>query len=94
MNCAHCHRASGDASHTGLFLDYDQKNLYHIGVMKEPVSAGGLNYDIVPGNPARSIFVYRMNSAEPNITMPELGRSLIHREGVALITEWIKSMKH
>ncbi|HEX7755338.1 MAG TPA: SO2930 family diheme c-type cytochrome [Niabella sp.] len=97
MNCAHCHLATGDASNTGLFLDYDKKDPYHVGVMKEPVSAGGgaggLNYDIVPGDPAHSIFVYRMNSAEPNIAMPELGRSVIHKEGVALITEWIKKMK-
>lgn len=99
VNCAHCHNAGGDASNTGLFLEYEQKDRYHIGIMKEPVSAGGgaggLNYDIIPGDPAHSIFVYRMNSAAPNIAMPELARSVIHQEGVALITQWIRQLdKH
>jgi hypothetical protein len=31
-----------------------------------------------------------MASADPGIMMPELGRKVIHEEGVALISEWIK----
>lgn len=97
VNCAHCHRPNGDASNTGLFLEYEQQDPFHIGVMKEPVSAGGgaggLNYDIVPGDPDHSILYYRMNHAEANIAMPELARSVIHKEGVVLIKEWIKGLK-
>ncbi|NML22416.1 hypothetical protein HHL16_16145 [Pseudoflavitalea sp. G-6-1-2] len=96
VNCAHCHSAGGDASNTGLFLEYEQKDRFHVGIMKEPVSAGGgaggLNYDIIPGDPEHSIFVYRMNSVAPNIAMPELARSVIHKEGVALITQWIREL--
>jgi hypothetical protein len=34
-----------------------------------------------------------MDSDDPAMMMPELGRSVIHREGVALIREWIKAQQ-
>ena len=34
-----------------------------------------------------------MNSDVPDIMMPELGRSIIHKEGVELIRKWIESEK-
>ena len=65
--------------------------------MKGPVSAGGgaggLDYDLVPGDFTHSILFYRMNSVEPGTAMPELARTVIHKEGVALIKEWIAGMK-
>jgi len=36
--------------------------------------------------------VYRMQHSDPAIAMPELGRSAVHSEGVALVSEWIASM--
>ena len=97
VNCAHCHNRNGDASNTGLYLEYEQTDPAHLGIMKEPVSAGGgaggLNYDIIPGDAAHSIFAYRMNSAEPGTAMPELARTVIHKEGVQLIVDWINGMK-
>lgn len=97
INCAHCHTKGGDAYNTGLFLEFEQKSKDMIGIMKEPVSAGGgaggLNYDIIPGNVEQSILAYRMASTEPGTAMPELGRSMNHKEGIQLIKDWIKSMK-
>ncbi len=96
-NCAHCHTKGGDAMNTGLFLEYQQNDPSHLGVLKSPVSAGGgaggLNYDIVPGNAAQSILAYRMNSTEPGTAMPELARTIIHKEAVILIVDWINKMK-
>ena len=96
VNCAHCHNAEGPANNTGLFLEYEQEEAFRLGVKKGPVSAaqgsGDLRYNIVPGNADASIMVYRMNSAETGIAMPELGRSLVHTEGVELIRDWINSM--
>ena len=64
--------------------------------MKKPVSAGngagGLNYDIIPGDAAHSILAFRMNSVEPGTAMPELSRSVVDKEGVRLIKEWINNM--
>lgn len=96
INCAHCHTKGGDAYNTGLFLEYEQKDPHTLGIMKEPVSAGagagGLNYDIIPGDARHSILAYRMNSKEPNVAMPELARTIVHKEGVQLIIDWIKNM--
>ena len=93
-NCAHCHNKAGQAQTSGLFLDWKTTDKTAYGFMKTPVAAGrgsgNLDYDIVPGKPHESILWYRMASADPGIMMPELGRKVIHEEGVALISEWIK----
>jgi hypothetical protein len=34
-----------------------------------------------------------MTSIDPGAMMPELGRSLVHDEGVALIADWISEME-
>lgn len=97
VNCAHCHRQEGSANTSGLFLLLSDKNPESWGVMKSPVAAGagsGNNlYDIVPGKPGESILVYRIESDDPEVRMPELGRSVAHAEAVALIKEWIAAMK-
>ncbi|HTN08922.1 SO2930 family diheme c-type cytochrome [Agriterribacter sp.] len=97
INCAHCHTKGGDAYNTGLFLEYEQTDKHYIGIMKAPVSAGngagGFDYDIIPGDAAHSILAYRMNSTEAGTAMPELARTVIHKEGVKLIMDWINSMK-
>lgn len=96
MNCAHCHTAGGDAFNTGLFLEYEQTDSTRLGVYKIPVSAGPgsghLTYDIVPGDADASIMHFRMNNPAPGVAMPELAKSLVHEEGVALIRAWINSL--
>lgn len=96
VNCAHCHTPGGDAYNTGLFLEYEQTDPNKLGIMKSPVSAGGgaggLDYDIVPGNANHSILAYRMNSTESGTAMPELARTVIHKEGVQLIRDWINHL--
>ena len=97
INCGHCHRATGPASTSGLFLDIQEANTTRLGIYKTPVAAGrgsgNLKYDIVPGKPDESILVYRMHATDPGIAMPELGREQIHKEGIAVIKEWIRQMK-
>jgi len=94
-NCAHCHNPGGFASNSALFLEYWRDVDTSYGLCKTPVAAGagsgGLQYDIVPGDPERSILAFRMDSNVPDVRMPEIGRSIIHDEGVALIREWIAS---
>jgi len=96
-NCAHCHDRRGPAASSGLYLAMQEKEPHTLGRCKAPVAAGrgagkDLPFDIVPGRPERSILVYRMDSKDPGVMMPELGRSLIHDEGVALIREWVRQM--
>lgn len=97
VNCAHCHNPDSPADNTGLNLDYNVTDPVVLGICKTPVAAGngsgGLRYDILPGQPDESIMVYRMNATEIDVAMPEVGRSVIHTEGVQLIREWIDSLE-
>lgn len=96
INCAHCHSPEGPARSSGLFLHWQETDPTHLGILKAPVAAGrgsgGRLYSIVPGQPDRSILVYRMESTDPGEMMPELGRKTVHAEGVKLVREWIKSL--
>ncbi len=97
VNCAHCHRREGSANTTGLFLLMSEKDPESWGLMKSPVAAGRASgnclYDVVPGKPDESILVYRMTENDPEIRMPELGRSIQHVEAVQLIRQWVSEMK-
>ncbi len=97
INCAHCHKPGGSASNTGLDLRWEQSDPFAFGVGKPPVAAGrgagGLLVSIAPGEPDQSILVHRMNSTEPGVAMPELGRSTIDAQAVALMREWIEGME-
>jgi uncharacterized repeat protein (TIGR03806 family) len=96
-NCGHCHNARGAASNSGLFLDLEETKPTRQGLGKRPVAAGrgsgGLLFDIAPGDPDGSILVHRMASTEPGVMMPELSRSLVHEEGLALVRAYIASLK-
>ncbi|MDZ7936024.1 MAG: SO2930 family diheme c-type cytochrome [Emticicia sp.] len=97
INCAHCHRKGGPAQTSGLNLSIHETESIAYGILKTPVAAGrgsgNKKYDIVPGKPDESILVYRMESTDPGIMMPEVGRKTTHREGVELIKEWIRAME-
>jgi hypothetical protein len=95
-NCAHCHNPIGAADTSALHLNIESPVDRHYGVCKTPVAvgrgSGDRPYDIYPGRPDDSILLYRMQHADPAIAMPELGRSAIHAEGVAMVRAWIAAM--
>jgi uncharacterized repeat protein (TIGR03806 family) len=97
INCGHCHNPHGPANTSGLFLDFYTVDKTSLGFNKTPVAAGrgsgNLLYDIVPGQPEKSILVHRLASTDPGIMMPEIGRQMVHQESLGLIKEWIKGMK-
>ncbi len=96
INCSHCHNPVGPADTSGLHLETHSPEGPHLGICKLPIAAGtgtgDRKYDIIPGSPEDSIFTFRLESTDPAVMMPELGRSLSHKEGVALIADWIKAM--
>jgi len=70
-------------------------DLHSFGICKSPNSSGRvgtLTYDLVPGHPEQSILLARMTSTRPKEMMPQIGRSTVHQEGVALIHDWIQSL--
>jgi uncharacterized repeat protein (TIGR03806 family) len=97
VNCAHCHNPAGPAHTSGLDLSWAQDDPSQWGVLKRPVAAGrasaGFAFAIEPGHPERSILLHRMQSTDPGVMMPELGRTLVDERGVALIREWIAEME-
>lgn len=97
VNCAHCHRPDGPAKNSGLHLSANVASLAELGVGKAPVAAGqgsgGRRYSIVPGKPDESILVYRIESTDPGVMMPEMGRKLAHKEGVELVKKWIEGLE-
>jgi uncharacterized repeat protein (TIGR03806 family) len=97
VNCAHCHQPGGGASNSGLDLRWEQHDPQAYGIGKRPIAAGRgageYDFSIVAGHPDESILLYRMNSAEPGIAMPELGKSSIDKDGVAVVRRWIAEMK-
>lgn len=97
INCGHCHRPDGPANTSGLFLYAYEKNPTALGILKTPVAAGrgsgNRKHDIVPGKPDASILLFRMETNDPGIAMPEIGREQLHAEGISLIREWIRQMK-
>jgi parallel beta-helix repeat protein len=96
INCAHCHGENGRAQSTGLLLEAANAFDVNAGLCKVPIAAGpaagGRLYDIEPGDADNSIMIFRLNSVEAAIKMPELGKSMVHEEGLALISEWINSL--
>ncbi|HYX32423.1 MAG TPA: parallel beta-helix domain-containing protein [Oligoflexus sp.] len=96
INCAHCHSPSGKASTSALFLQIGQPAGINSGLCKPPVAAGrgtgGTLFDIVPGQPEKSLLVDRMNSIKAAVKMPEIAKTMVHTEGVSVVSEWIRSL--
>ncbi|WP_193452969.1 SO2930 family diheme c-type cytochrome [Pseudomonas nitroreducens] len=95
-NCSHCHNPKGAARTSGLHLDPHTPVSIAYGLCKPPVAAGGGTggrlEDIHPGSPEKSVLSYRVGSDKPGDMMPELGRTLVHREGLELLNRWIASL--
>ena len=96
VNCAHCHNPEGSASNSGLFLRWTDPVGVNYGIGKRPTAAGrgsgGMDFAIAPGDPEHSFLIYRLESLDPGIAMPEVGRSTVHKEGAALLRQWIAEM--
>jgi uncharacterized repeat protein (TIGR03806 family) len=97
VNCGHCHSRTGPAITSGLWLDAPTQDHLKLGLCKQPIAAGkgtgNHQYDVLPGDANASILAYRMDSHDPAVMMPEVGRAVIHREGVALIRQWINALE-
>lgn len=96
VNCAHCHNPRGPAHTSGLDLSWSQSDPERWGMFKRPVAAGrgsaGMSFAIEPGHPERSFLLYRMQSTDPGVMMPELGRQRVDERAVELMRQWIAEM--
>lgn len=93
VNCAHCHRTEGKAASNPFKLEYWRDGIDQMGICARGITfhKGPSPYVIVPGDADNSVLHYRINVDNGNM-MPELGRHVVHKEGVALIRDWINSI--
>lgn len=96
VNCAHCHNPDGPAHTSGLDLRWNAAPAFAWGVNKRPVAAGrgsaGMEFAIAPGHPESSFLLYRIESTDPGVMMPELGRQRVDTRAIALMRDWITGM--
>ncbi len=90
VNCASCHIVGGRGTKSGVFLTVDESKPRSIGICKPPQEGKG--YDIIPGHPGQSVLIHRMESLDRKVMMPDVGHSVVDRDGVKLIREWIAKM--
>ncbi|MGB6035889.1 MAG: hypothetical protein WBG42_06445, partial [Cryomorphaceae bacterium] len=97
-NCGHCHQDGAHCSYRNIRLSFEDNGRDDkIGVCVPfdefiPNQPSGMENIIQAGDADNSMLVYRMLAEEENVQMPLIGKSVIHTEGVDLLTEYINSL--
>jgi uncharacterized repeat protein (TIGR03806 family) len=98
INCAHCHQNDKHCDYRPMRFGFSEtnNNLTNMGVCVETQDMqdfdSALNKIVNPGNINRSMLFHRLNTENESYRMPLHGRTIIHDEGIALITQWINSL--
>ena len=95
INCAHCHTDNSHCSYRPIRFSFHQtEDPENIGICVVPDENidPSISHVIAPGRPERSGMLFRMQSDDEAIRMPLIGRSIIHQEGMQLISDWIDSL--
>ncbi len=97
INCAHCHSDGGSASYFPLlrlaFSETEDPEKMGVCVAASSQIPGLPRGKIVnPGNSAESYLYFSMNTNLTFNRMPRIGRTIIHKEGIQLVEQWINSL--
>lgn len=96
INCAHCHHDGGNVDFIDLRMSFDKTSTpINMGVCKPAsLQVPGISHGSVvkPGNSAESTLFYMMNTNQTNFRMPRNGRTIVHQEGIQLVSDWINSL--
>lgn len=93
-NCATCHRYNGGGA-VPVYLDIDTPLADAKLLDSRPVQGDLALPDarvVAPGDPCRSVLLYRMATAGRG-HMPYLGGRMVDERGVLLLRDWIASLK-
>lgn len=99
INCAHCHQNNRHCDYRPMRFAFAETNgnQTNMGVCVNTSDIQDfpttLDQVINPGFAEYSMLFYRINTTNEAYRMPLHGRTLIHDEGVALIQEWINSLR-
>jgi hypothetical protein len=93
-NCAHCHvEAGGGNSLMDLEFSTAREKMRIVDVRPQHHTFDIEDARLVaPGDPHRSVLLHRLGIRAPGY-MPPLATSVVDREAVALLSDWIKAMK-
>ena len=93
-NCAHCHRAGAYCDYTNMRFNFRNANLELLGVCMVANDQIGSPYThiIARGNWSRSDIGFRMSATAGGEMMPQIGRTLVHNEGLELMQQWVMSL--
>ncbi|MCO6148531.1 hypothetical protein [Flavobacterium sp. NRK1] len=97
INCAHCHTPGGNCDDMPLNLAFvATTNPINLGICVEPHDfvSGNQTYIIAAQDSWMSLLPFKMQSTQQSEMMPPIGRTTSHREGTALINEWIDAMEN
>ena len=93
INCAHCHRNGGHCDYTPQRFNFSNTDLHTFGVCLTPLfNIPDHPFVINGGDATHSELIYRISSTDASVMMPIIGRSVVHTEGVQLMTDWINSL--
>lgn len=95
INCAHCHKSNSHCDYRPMRFAFSESHLpQNMGICVPPDEniSNILTYIVSPNNKVKSVMHHRMNTTDEAIRMPIVGRTMIHKEGVDLIAQWINSL--
>ncbi|NQY04817.1 MAG: hypothetical protein HRT68_01105 [Flavobacteriaceae bacterium] len=95
INCAHCHTENGHCSYRAIRLAFtDSTDDDNAGICAIPDEDIGASYThiVSPGRSERSVMAARLMSLDESIQMPLIGRTILHDEGIQLISDWIDQL--
>jgi hypothetical protein len=103
-NCGSCHNDESSIANLGLLLKASvapahartaapQDLFKATSKWQIPHAPEGASHFVTPGSPDLSAIFVRMKSRRPSTQMPPLGSVLHDKEALALVTEWIESLR-
>ncbi|WP_188362389.1 hypothetical protein [Flavobacterium orientale] len=95
INCAHCHQQNSHCDYRPMrFAFSESSNPVNMGICVPPDENINdiMSFIVTPNNIERSVLHFRMNTTDEALRMPIVGRSVIHKEGVELIEQWIETL--
>lgn len=94
VNCASCHVEAGGGNaqmNLSLGIPDDKMNIIDIKPVHQNFSLPDARL-VAPGDPERSVLIHRISIRGPG-QMPPLATARIDQDAVAMMREWVKSLK-
>ena len=102
INCAHCHQLERKCAYRSMRFAFKSTGAANgktnLGICSNTEELQGtallpFTKIISPANLGQSMLHFRINTTDEAYRMPQLGRTIIHEEGVALMEQWINSLQ-